>query len=138
MQGYNLIVVFNHDKSQLLMCKRNKSPYKGLSNFVGGKIEPPEDGKTASYRELFEETGISDKDIKLVHLMDFVYRLSGLYVEVYVGKLNKDLNVKGDENELYWSDLSCDFFDMSLFAGEGDIGHILEQIKMLEDKLLID
>ena len=138
MQGYNVLVVFNSERSQLLMCKRSKNPYKGLSNFVGGKIEPNENRQTAAYRELFEETGISNQDIKLTHLMDFVYHLSGVYVEVYVGKLNKALNVKGDENELYWSDLSCNFFDMKLFAGEGNIGHILEQIKIREDRLFDD
>jgi len=120
------------------MCKRKKNPYKGLNNLVGGKIEPNENGKIAAYRELFEETGISDKDIKLTHLMDFTYHLSGVYVEVYVGKLNKILIVKGDENELYWSDLFCNFFDMSLFAGEGNIGHILEQVKIREDRLFVD
>ena len=135
MQGYNVLVVFNSDKSQLLMCKRKKEPYKGLRNLVGGKIEPNENGDDAAYRELLEETGISHKDIKLTHLMDFTYHLSDCYVEVYVGKLNRELIVSGDENELYWSELSCNFFDMNLFAGEGNIGHILEQVKIREEKL---
>ena len=135
MQGYNVLVVFNNDRSQLLMCKRKKNPYKGLSNLVGGKIEPNENGYDGAYRELFEETGISSEDIKLTHLMDFTYHLSGVYVEVYVGKLNREVIVKGDENELYWSELTCNFFDMNLFAGEGNIGHILEQVKIREDKI---
>jgi len=134
MQGYNVLVVFNYDKSRLLMCKRKKNPYIGLSNLVGGKIEPNENGEGAAYRELFEETSISPKDIKLMHLMDFIYHLSDCYVEVYVGKLNQEMTVKGEENELYWSELSCDFFNMNLFAGEGNIGHILEQVKINEDK----
>ena len=138
MQGYNVLVVFNNDRSQLLMCKRKKDPYKGVSNFVGGKIEPDENGEAAAYRELFEETGITDKDIKLTHLMDFIYHLYNVFVEVHVGKLNKSLTVQGDENELYWSDLSCNFFDMSLYAGEGNIGHILEQVKIRADKLFVD
>ena len=44
MQGYNVIVVFNNQLTKVLMCKRKKEPYKGLSNFVGGKIEKNEDG----------------------------------------------------------------------------------------------
>ena len=59
MQGYNLIAVYNQTADRLLMCKRKKDPYKGLSNLVGGKIESGEDGVTAAYRELWEETGIS-------------------------------------------------------------------------------
>ncbi len=70
MQGYNLIAVFSPDGEKVLMCRRIKDPYNGLMNFVGGKIEPGEDGETAAYRELFEETGISRRDIKLIHLMD--------------------------------------------------------------------
>lgn len=137
MQGYNLIAVFNKNADRLLMCRRKKEPYKGLSNFVGGKIEPEEDGLSAAYRELEEETSITGKDILLTHLMDFTYCLDDCYVEVYAGRLNKDLTVSGDENELYWSDLDKDFFDASLYAGEGNIGHIMMHIEMAKDRLLI-
>ena len=65
MKGYNVIVVFNKEADKMLMCKRIKEPYKGLSNFVGGKIEAGEDGMDAAYRELFEETSIVREDIKL-------------------------------------------------------------------------
>lgn len=117
------------------MCKRKKNPYKGLSNFIGGKIEIGETSEVAAYRELFEETSISKNDTNLIHLMDFTYFLSDCYVQVYVGKLNKDISVSGDENELYWSDLNCDFFDMSKYAGEGNIGHIIEQINLSKDMI---
>ncbi|MBQ8592031.1 MAG: NUDIX domain-containing protein [Lachnospiraceae bacterium] len=86
MQGYNLIVVFNEMADKMLMCMRKKDPYKGLSNFVGGKIEQGEDGLHAAYRELEEETAITREDITLTHLMDFTYHLDSCYVEVYVGK----------------------------------------------------
>ncbi len=137
MQGYNVIVVYNESSDKLLMCKRKKNPYLGLSNLVGGKIEVGEDSEKAAYRELFEETSISSNDITLTHLMDFTYYLEGCYVEVYAGKLNKTLTVSGDENDLYWSDLDCDFFDMSKYAGEGNIGHIIEHVIMYKDKVLI-
>lgn len=132
----NCIAVFNKDCTRLLMCVRRKDPYKGLSNLVGGKVEPGEDGMDAAYRELFEETSITGEDIKLTHLMDFVYRLDDITVEVYVGRLNKDVEVYGDENDLYWSELDCDFFDMTKYAGEGNIGHMMEHIKMAKDKVL--
>jgi len=50
-------------------------------------------------------------------------------VEVYAGKLGQDKPVSGDEQELIWIDVEEDFFDISRFAGEGNIGHILEIIK---------
>ena len=137
MQGYNVIAVYNQTADKLLMCTRKKNPYKGLSNFVGGKIEDDEDGISAAYRELYEETTIARNDIILTHLMDFTYHIDGIYVEVYVGKLIKPTEVFGDENDLYWSELDCDFFDVNTFAGEGNIGHILEHIHLSKDKLLI-
>lgn len=138
MQGYNIILVYNSTLDELLMCKRRKDPYKGLYNFVGGKIEQNEDGFTAAYRELFEETGITKVDITLKHLMDFTYYFQNCYVEVYVGKLKQEVNLVEEENELFWSDLNHDFFDMSLYAGEGNIGHMIEQVNMYRDIILGD
>ena len=137
MQGYNLLVVFDENREKLLMCKRLKNPYKGLGNFTGGKIEPGETGIAAAYRELKEETSIGREDILLTHLMDFYYYLDECYVEVYVGRLNKHIEVSGDENELYWSSLDNDFFDSGKYAGEGNIGHILMHVEMAKEQLLI-
>lgn len=130
MQGYNLIAVFHKDTDKWLMCRRKKDPYKGLSNLVGGKIEAGEDGMDAAYRELEEETAIRRDDIHLTHLMDFSYPLDDCYVEVYVGRLKREVEVSGDENTLYWSDLEQNFFDSSKYAGEGNIGHIWEHIEL--------
>lgn len=137
MQGYNLIAVFSHDGQKMLMCRRIKEPYKGLMNFVGGKIEPDEDSEAAAYRELFEETGICRQDIELVHLMDFSYPLDPCYVEVFAGQLKREVSVSGEENPLFWSGLDCDFFDMSKYAGEGNIGHIMEHIKINHDRIFL-
>ena len=136
MQGYNLIAVFAPDCCSWLMCRRKKEPYLGLSNLVGGKIEPDENGLDAAYRELFEETGIAQEQITICHLMDFSYPLDDCWVEVYVGRLHEMVEVVGDENDLYWSDLNHNFFDSKQYAGEGNIGHILEHIELKKDMLL--
>lgn len=138
MQGYNVLMVYSPDMDRLLMCKRSKNPYKGLSNLVGGKIESGETGTEAAYRELREETGISEEDVTLRHMMDFTYHLQRCYVEVYAGRLKRDVAVAGDEHELYWSDLEQNFFDVTLFAGEGNIGHMVEQVKLSRDLFLAD
>lgn len=136
MIGYNAIVVFNETTDKMLMCKRRRNPYKGLSDFVGGKIEENENGLDAAYRELEEETTISKNDIVLSHLMDFTYHFGNCYLEVYVGKLNKEIDVSGDENELYWSTLEHNFFDPTQYAGEGNIGHIMMHVEMFQKELL--
>jgi len=128
IRNYNVIWVFNPTADKVLMCKRSKNPYKGLYYLVGGKIEPNENSFDAAYRELAEETGITD--ITLVHLMDFTYHLGdACCVEVYVGKMKSMKKVSGDENELEWLNVTENFFDMRRFAGEGNIGHIYEIIK---------
>ena len=127
----NIIAVFDKEKEKVLVCRRRKNPYKGLLNFVGGKIEKEEDGLTAAYRELWEETGITDADIELTHLMDFNYLVFDNWLEVYFGRLDKDFTVRGEENELLW----IDFFDVTQFAGRGNMGHIMELIKEYESDL---
>lgn len=79
MRGYNVIAVFSHDKSRMLMCRRVKDPY--------------------------------------------------------AGQLIKEVSVAGDENPLFWSGLEHDFFDMTRYAGEGNIGHIMEHIRMNRDRI---
>jgi 8-oxo-dGTP diphosphatase len=68
-------------------------------------------------------------------LMDFTYYLHNCFVEVYAGKLKLAVDAVGEENELYWSDLNRNFFDLSLFAGEGNIGHMIEQVNMCKEKI---
>ena len=136
MQGYNLIVIYNETTDKVLLCKRRKNPYKGLYNFVGGKIEPNEDSLIAAYRELQEETTLTKADIVLTHFMDLKYYTFDMYLEVYVGKMNKTCEVMGDENDLYWSSLDSNFFDTNVFAGEGNMGHILMEIDFQKEKVL--
>ncbi len=136
MTGYNCIMVYSPDKSRILMCKRVKEPYLGLYNLVGGHIEDGEDGISAAYRELFEETGIKETDIELKHLMDFTYYNQGCYVEVWCGRLKYDVQLKEELHPLLWLDFDRDFFSMEEFAGEGNIGHMIEQIKQFGDGFL--
>ena len=136
MRGYNVIVVYNENADKILMCKRKKDPYKGLANFVGGTIEKIENGLDAAYRELEEETTITKDDIMLLHIMDFTYYIENYYLEVYVGKLNKIVDVNGTENKLFWSTLDNNFFDETQYAGEGNIGHIVQHIETLKGELL--
>ena len=136
MRGYNVIVVYNENADKILMCKRKKDPYKGLANFVGGKIEKNENGLDAAYRELEEETTITKDDIMLLHIMDFKYYIENYYLEVYVGRLNKIADVNGTENKLFWSTLDNNFFDETQYAGEGNIGHIVQHIETLKGELL--
>lgn len=135
MEKLNVILVYNKNEDKILMCKRAKEPYRGKFNLVGGKVEKGEDELSAAYRELQEETGITNKDIKLTHIMNFQYRISDMELEVYSGKLNKDVKLTEEVNKLYWMDKNENFFDLTRFAGEGNIGHMLQQAEIYKNNL---
>ena len=130
MKKFNLIVVFNSDLKKVLFCIRAKEPYKGLYNFVGGKVEDGEKPIDAAYRELFEETGISNKDIKLDHFMDLNYFKYENSIQVYYGILKNDVTLIEEKNKLEWVTLSDELLDNSKFAGNYNIPHIIKQIKV--------
>ena len=126
----NMIVVFDKDLKKVLMCKRSKEPYKGLYNLPGGKIEKENDGLNEAYRELEEETNIKKDDIELIHFMNLTYLKWSKELEVYYGVLNKDVELIEEVNKLEWHDINEDFFNMNKYAGEGNIGHIITEIKI--------
>ena len=130
MKQYNVIVIFDKNMSNTLMCKRTKEPYIGMYNLVGGKIEKDNDGLNEAYRELVEETNISRDDTVLTHFMNLEYVEFNKKIEVYYGILNKDVELVEEINKLEWVDINDDFFDMTKYAGEGNIGHIIEEIKI--------
>lgn len=135
MKKLNVVFVFDKDEKNILMCKREKEPYKGKFNLVGGKVEEAEDELTAAYRELQEETGITSDDIVLTNIMNLEYKILDMELEVYAGKLNKEVELVEEVNKLYWMNKTENFFDMDKFAGEGNIGHMLKQVDNYKDKL---
>lgn len=130
MKRLNVVLVFNKEKDKILMCKREKNPYKGLYNLVGGKLEEGENELDGAYRELEEETGITSSDISLKHVMNFEYKLLDMELELFAGRLNKEKELIEEVNKLYWIDANENFFDMNKFAGEGNIGHMLKHIEL--------
>lgn len=130
MRKFNLIVVFNEDLTETLFCIREKEPYKGLYNFVGGKVERNESNDDAAYRELYEETGISTKDIKLDHFMDLNYFKYENNLQVYYGILKHEVTLVEEKNKLEWVTINEELLDNSKFAGNYNIPHIIRQIKV--------
>ena len=130
MKRMNIIVIFDKDLTSTLMCKRTKEPYKGMYNFVGGKVEEGEENDEAAYRELFEETGISSKYIKLDHFMDLNYFKYENNIQVYYGILEKNVKLVEEKNKLEWLTINNELLNIKKFAGNYNIAHIIEQIKV--------
>ncbi len=127
----NLILVYNCCKTEVLCCLRNKEPFTGKYNFVGGKVEVDEDSFSAAYRELEEETGITKADIKLQRVIDYnFYEEDGTcYMEVFAGRLLNDVELVEEEQQLKWISLNENFFDCDKFAGHGNLGFVLNYVK---------
>lgn len=125
----NLIIVFNAQQDEVLMCHRIKDPYRGKLNFVGGKKQVGESDLAAAYRELFEETHLSSTDIELLPVFRTTYAADEFDLFVYMGVLEKEVEVISELNPLQWVSLSEDFQDESRFAGNGNISHMLAYIQ---------
>ena len=130
MKKMNVIVIFDKKFENILMCKRTKEPYMGMYNLVGGKIEKENDGLNEAYRELEEETDVKKSDVDLIHFMNLTYTKWDKELEVYYGILKNEVELIEEVNKLEWVSINDNFFDMSKYAGEGNIGHIIEEIKI--------
>ena len=135
MQEFCVILIYNKDKTKILMCHRIKNPYIGLKNLVGGHIEKDEMPMAAAYREMEEETGITKEYITLHHIMKSDYTLDKLSLNLFAGKLKEDVEVYGDENPLLWVDADENFFDTTKYAGDGNLGHFLLMADYHKEKI---
>ena len=97
---------------------------------MGGKVEVGETNDEAAYRELFEETGISRKDIKLDHFMDLNYFKYENNLQVYYGILKNEVELVEEKNKLEWLTIDDRLLDNKKVAGNYNIPHIIRQIKV--------
>lgn len=132
MRKVNIILVIDQAKENVLMCLRQKDPYKGLYNAVGGKLENNETFMESCYRELFEETGITQNDITLHPLMKSSYYQDLEDLFVAYGVLNKEVELVEEKNPLTWISLNEDFSDCSRFAGDGNLEHMFRVAKFYD------
>ena len=118
------------DLNKGLFCIRAKEPYKGKYNFVGGKVEEGETNDEAAYRELFEETGITETDIELDHFMDLNYYKYENNLQVYYGILKNEVTLVEERNKLEWVPINEELLNTKKFAGNYNIPHMITQIKV--------
>ena len=125
----NVVMVFSPDGKRILFCRRRKEPFRGKFNMPGGHIEAGESDEAAAYRELEEETGIGRDSVSLLRVMDFYYYAEDMELQVWAGQLKREVSLREEENPLFWLSAEEDFFDSGRFAGNGNIGHILREVR---------
>lgn len=121
---YTLTIVFNKDKTKVLMCYNKKQE---AYNFIGGKIEEGETEMEASYRELCEETGISrdEIDLKFVRREAVTanvptYRTNVWSMFVTTGIFKTVRELRQEKNPLYWLDLDEFNYRLNEMYGNGN------------------
>ena len=105
-----LTIIFDKTCEHVLMCFHSK---QYMYNYVGGHIKPSEDPVEASYRELYEETGITKDDVNLAFVRRESVTCNSRYypqpcwnMTVMAGVLNKDVELKPEKNDLMWVDIT--------------------------------
>ena len=130
MKKFNVILLLNPECTHILMCLRRRQPYLGKYNLVGGKLEAGKEPLTAAYRELREETAVTPDDVTLRPLITLLYHRQDIELQAYTGRLRHDVTLVEEAHPLVWMSIEENFFDMERFAGEGNIGHMLAQLRM--------
>ena len=101
-------LVFKNNFKELLLIKRGKEPFKDMWAFPGGRIESNERIEDGAYRELQEETNISNIILHQIDIADEVNRdPRGRTISIiYYGKINEkeaQYAKSGDDaKELQW------------------------------------
>jgi 8-oxo-dGTP diphosphatase len=102
-------IIIDND-SRILLIKRGKEPYKNMWALPGGRVEPSDnDIESACYRELKEETNISDVKLKYATFVGNPHRdPRGFCVSfVFIGRI-KHANVKAGDDAV-----SCKWFPLT-------------------------
>lgn len=142
MYKFTLSIVLNKDMTHVLMCKHQK--FHKL-NFIGGKIQENESVMEASMRELYEETGITESDIKLTLFRHDVVELYGKAKQAHsvypdfdmyitIGVLVNNVELKEEKNPLVWVDIK----DVNTFIHANGDGrcytYLVQGLRLLQDE----
>ena len=85
-----------------------------------------QDGETLD--DILPEAFAVCRAVSYTHLDVYKRQNQNCYMEVYAGRLKTDVELVPELHPLCWLELDEDFFDTEKFAGEGNIGHMVEQV----------
>ncbi len=115
-------------KNKILLINREKPPFMGMWNALGGHLEKGEDVETCAKREIYEESGIKVDNVNLYSISTWNYDDDLIYV--YLSVIDKF-----DEDKLPYkfNEGIIDFKDISWIINEKNYGIIPDLRLFIED-----
>ena len=104
--------------NKILMINRNKYPFMGMWNAVGGHVEEGEDVLAGAIREIKEEGNIEVNDVKLISISTWNYDDDLIYV--YVSNLPSSFDIS--KYPIKISEGIIDFKDIDWVLDEKNFG----------------
>lgn len=135
---YTLCFIFNSDMSKVLMQKKNRGPFTGCYNGVGGKVESSDPTfHQAMFREIKEGTGLSVSDFSHSHDLVTESFFTGAELHVYYGVLHPTaIVIQKEDEELKWMDSKNLLLDVTnpQLAGDGNIPYFIHFAMKFHEK----
>lgn len=114
---------------QILMINRNKPPFMGMWNALGGHVEENESPREAAIREIKEESGIITKEAELYSISTWNYDDDEIYV--YLTNLSDDFNLSKYPEKI--DEGIIDFRDIDWIINPKNFGTIDDLCLFLKD-----
>ncbi|MEI2664203.1 NUDIX hydrolase [Rossellomorea sp. LJF3] len=119
------------DQHKVLLVKRAESVLKDEWCYIGGGIEEGEKAWEAAYREVEEETGITNLSLYSANTFDRIYSIEGNYIyiaPVFVGFVADDQEVVLNEEHSDYRWLSFeDAMGIVSFPGNEEVLSFIEK-----------
>lgn len=96
---FTLSLLFTPEKNEVLLQCKNRGPYVGSWNGVGGHVKEGEDRFLSALREIEEETSAALKSVCYVCTVQFH---NGVVLHVYCATVSKDCVKQIEDEELRW------------------------------------
>lgn len=120
---------FVKKENQILMINRNKPPFMGMWNALGGHLENNETALQCALREIYEESNIKLTKATLISISTWNYDDDEIYV--YVSELPKEFKITNYPIKI--SEGIIDFKDIDWIINEKNYGIIDDLRIFLKD-----
>jgi 8-oxo-dGTP diphosphatase len=115
--------------NKILMINRNKPPFMGMWNALGGHLENNETPKECAIREIYEESNVKVDNAELISISTWNYDDDEIYV--YVSNLSDDFDISSYPIKI--NEGIIDFKDIDWIIHEKNYGVIADLRVFLKD-----